>query len=197
MKLADYRITDPTLRGVEWNRWQIRMAPMLIRLKIALAAVVLSTAIVSGQQAVRPGTAGKAVRPAGTAAREIRSLINGVAVDSDRLPLANATIRLRNLQVNAIEQTVTTNALGEFSFVALPGVPYVVEITDQEGRVIAVGDVVLANPGEVAGAVLALPSNLPVLATVFSDTASLVVAAATNSGLTIVDPVLPKLSPTR
>ena len=33
------------------------MASMHVRLKVALAGVVLSTSIVSAQQAVRPGTA--------------------------------------------------------------------------------------------------------------------------------------------
>lgn len=183
---------------MKWNRWQVRMTPMLIRLNVALAGVVLSTSIVSAQQPVRPGTAIKAPRQtAKPAARDIRSLINGVVVDSDQSPLPNASLRLRNLEKNEIEQFATANALGEFSFVAQPDVPYLVEIADQAGRIIAVGDVVRANAGEVAGALVALPSHLPAMAGVFSDTASSVTAAATETGLTVVDPTLPKVSPTK
>ena len=180
------------------------MAPMHVRLKVALAGVVLSTSIVSAQQAVRPGTtAVRAVKvtrqsanaAAQRAARNIRSLINGVAIDSDQTPMPNATIRLRNLEANEIEQIVTSNGLGEFSFVARPDVPYVVEIADRAGRIVAVGDVIMANAGEVAGAVVTLPSRLPALAGVFGDTASSVMSAATGTGLTVVDPTLPKLSP--
>ena len=177
------------------------MAPMHVRLKVALAGVVLSTSIVSAQQAVRPGTAAaKAARQSANAAaqraaKDIRSLINGVAIDSDQTPLPNATIRLRNLENNKIEQVVTANARGEFSFVAQPDVPYVVEIADQAGRIVAVGDVIMANAGEVAGAIVTLPSRLPALAGVFGDTASSVMSAATGTGLTVVDPALPKLSP--
>lgn len=171
---------------------------MLIRLKVALACVVLSTSIISAQQPVRPGTVVRTARPsAKPSARQIQSLINGVAVDSDQTPLPNASLRLRNLDVNAIEQFATANTLGEFSFVARPDVPYLVEIADQAGRVIAVGDVVRANAGEVAGALVALPSHLPAMAGVFTDTASSVTAAATDTGLTVVDPTLPKVSPTR
>jgi hypothetical protein len=179
------------------------MAPMHIRLMVALAGVVLSTSLVSAQQAARPGTAAvKASRESANAAarhaaRNIRSLINGVVVDSDQAPLPNVTVRLRNLDVNEIEQVVTANGAGEFSFVARPNVPYVVEIADQAGRIVAVGDVILANAGEVAGAVVALPSRLPALAGVFGDTASSVMSAATGTGLTVVDPTLPKVSPTR
>ena len=171
---------------------------MLIRLNVALVGVVLSTAMVSSQQAPRPTTAPtEARRSSRTTSRAIVSLINGVAVDRDRKPLPNASIRLRDLQRNEIVQSATANELGEFSFVATPGVPYVVEVADRDGRVVAVGDVVMANVGEVAGAVVALPSHLPPLATVFSDTASSVRSAATSAGLMVVDPLLPKVSPTR
>ena len=66
---------------------------MLVRLKVALVGVVLSTSIVSAQQAVRPGTAVKPTpqprkAAAQRVARETRSLINGVAVDSDQTPSA-------------------------------------------------------------------------------------------------------------
>ena len=107
---------------MEWNSEKSNMAPMHVRLKVALAGVVLSTSIVSAQQAVRPGTAAAKVArqsakaAAQRAAKDIRSLINGVAIDSDQTPLPNATIRLRNLEDNTIEQVVTANARGEFSF---------------------------------------------------------------------------------
>ena len=91
---------------MEWNSEKSNMAPMHVRLKVALAGVVLSTSIVSAQQAVRPGTAAAKVArqsakaAAQRAAKDIRSLINGVAIDSDQTPLPNATIRLRNLEDN-------------------------------------------------------------------------------------------------
>ena len=181
------------------------MAPMHVRLSAALLGVVLSASIVSAQQPGHPGTAAvvKSVKPARQsanaaaqkAASNIRSLINGTAIDSDQQPLPNATLRLRNIEKNEIEQVVTANEMGEFSFIARPDVAYVVEIADQAGRIVAVGDVIMANPGEVAGAVVALPSRLPALAGVFGDTASSVMSAVTGTGLTVVDPTLPKLSP--
>ena len=61
-------------------------------------------------------------------------------------------------QVNEIEQIVTTNELGEFTFVAQPGVPYVVEIVDEAGRVVSrLSDVVVTNAGEVAGTIVVAP----------------------------------------
>jgi hypothetical protein len=188
---------------MEWNNGVNNMAPMRVRLKVALAGVVLFTSIVTAQQAVRPRTVVvKTARQAVNAAvqpgaKNIQSLINGVAIDSDQTPLPNATIRLRNIGANKIEQVISANARGEFSFIAQPDVAYVVEIADQAGRVVAVGDVIMANAGEVAGTVVALPSRLPALAGVFGDTASSVMSAATGTGLTVVDPTIPKVSPSR
>ena len=176
------------------------MTPIFLRLEVAIVGVVLSTSIVSAQQNIRPVSSKSAARPAVKAESvrgggATRSLINGVAVDSDRHPLKNMRVRLRNLDLNKIEQTALSNERGEFSFAVRPDVPYVVELTDNSGRVVAVGDVVRANVGEVAGATVALPSRLPALAGMFGDTASAVISAATGTGLTVVDPALPKVSP--
>lgn len=173
-----------------------------MRLKIALGGVVLSTSIVSAQQGVAAGAAvSKARETVRVAARksagETKSIINGVAVDARQTRLPHATVRLRNLEINKIEQVDTANELGEFTFVAQPDIPYVVEIVDQTGRAVAVGDVIMASTGEVAGAIVTLPGSLSALAGVFSNTASSVISAATGTGLTIVDPAQPKVSPSR
>jgi hypothetical protein len=180
---------------------QTKIAPVRVRLKVAIAGVVLSTAVVSADQAVGAAAAAaktrQTVAAAQKTAKDIKSLINGVALDRAQTPMPNAKVRLRNLETNDVEQVVTANESGEFSFVAQPNVPYVVEIADQAGRVVAVGDVIMANTGEVAGAVVSLPARLPALAGVFTDTASSVISAATSSGLTVIDPLQPKVSPTR
>ena len=128
-----------------------------------------------------------------------RSVIHGRAVDSASTPLPGVTVRLRNLQSHRIEQVSTANQLGEFSFPAQPEIPYIVEITDQAGQIVAVGDVVVAQAGEVASASVIHPSGLPVVVGVFSETAGSVVSAATSSGITIVDAAQPprRASPER
>lgn len=181
------------------QKGSIGVSPIYVRLAVALAGVLLSTSIVSAQ-AIRPVSTTKAVRPAVKAGsvragRETHSLINGVAIDSDRHPLKQVRVRLRNLEINEVEQTAISNDRGEFSFSVKPDVPYVVELTDQTGRVVAVGDIVTTNVGEVAASIVSLPSRLPALAGLFGETASSVISAATGTGLTVVDPDLPKVSP--
>ena len=123
-------------------------------------------------------------------------MIHGTAVDNTASPLPNATVRLRNLQTNQVEQVFTTNRVGEFTFAAQPEIPYVVEIADQAGQIIAVGDVVVAQAGEVAGAIVAIPTRLPALAGVFGETAGSVVSAATGTGITVLEStVIPEPPP--
>ena len=173
------------------------MAPMHVRVKVALACVVLSTSIVSAQQPVRPESPRAASADAQRVSRDVRTVIEGVVLDGQRKPLRNARLRLRNLEVNEIERLSTSNARGQFSFAARPEIPYVVEVTDTSSRVLAVGDVITARAGEVAGTTVVLPSRLPAIGGVFGETAASVIAAATSIGVTVVDPTLPKVSPTR
>jgi hypothetical protein len=123
-------------------------------------------------------------------------LINGVVMTADKKPQPKATVRLRNLDLNVVEQTVISNERGEFSFSVRPQSPYIIEVVGPGGRVVAVGDVVVVNAGEVARAVVMLPSRLPVTG-IFGDATLAVISAASSIGLAVVDPTLPKVSPTR
>ena len=111
-------------------------------------------------------------------------MIHGTAVDANNVPLAGSAVRLRNLQTGQVEQVATAGPQGEFTFPARPEVPYVVEITNQAGQVIAVGDVIVTQAGDVAGARVSLPTRLPQLAGIFGETASSVVSAASGTGVT-------------
>ncbi|MCM3880910.1 MAG: hypothetical protein ND807_12450 [Vicinamibacterales bacterium] len=125
-----------------------------------------------------------------------QSLLNGRAVDANQKPLADATIRLRNLQTKQIEQVTVSDNKGEFSFVVRPDTPYVAEIADQTGRTLAAGDVVNAQAGDAAATLVALPAKLPASGAIFGDTAASVMAAVTGIGVTVLQTgVLPVASP--
>jgi hypothetical protein len=158
-------------------------------LKLAAFPILGAIAVASAQT--------KPVLPAGPpqqvtgipsrAALNGKSAIHGTVIDSTHSPVPNAAVRLRNLQTNQIEQISTANRIGEFGFTAEPETPYVVEIADQTGQIVAVGDVVVAQAGGVAGAIVAIPTRLPGLAGVFSQTAGSVVSAATSTGINAVE----------
>jgi hypothetical protein len=147
-----------------------------------IALLIISSGTLISAQAV--GTVAKAGH------KGAESMIHGVALDVDARPLPNVAVRLRNLKTNRVEQKSTSNHSGEFTFIAQPEIPYVVELTDQAGRVIAVGDVIVAHSGEVASALVAIPSRLPALAGVFGETAGSVISAAVGTGITALQSTL-------
>jgi hypothetical protein len=147
-----------------------------LKIGALMVAVTLSATLASAQVAAAPVT--RVVH------KGAQSMIHGVAVDVDSHPLPNVNVRLRNLKANKVEQKTTANLAGEFNFVAQPEIPYVVELADQTGRIVAVGDVIVVHAGEVAAAMVAIPTRLPTLAGVFGETAGSVISAAAGTGLT-------------
>jgi hypothetical protein len=160
---------------------------MHISLKLALLGAFLAgvTVLAQGPSAARMIAPPRAGTTSGVGASD-RALIRGTAVDRNSRPVPNANVRLRNLQTKQIEQVSSANSLGEFTFVAQPEMPYVVELADQAGRIVAVGDVMTMQAGQVAGALVVFPSQLPAAAGFFGDTARSVMSAATSTGLTAV-----------
>jgi hypothetical protein len=176
-------------------------------LKLIALCIVLSGTIASGQT-VRPSSStGPVVHPTGPVGPPqtltsgmttdgTQSLIHGMAVDTNYSPLPNALVRLRNLQSSLVEQVSNANEMGEFTFPAKPEIPYVVEIASPAGEVLAVGDVVVAQPGAVAAAIVAIPTRLVPLAGVLGNAVNTVVSAATSAGITAVQATAtPQLSP--
>ncbi len=160
-------------------------------LTVGLFAVMTVSA---SSQVVKPVGALGPATTTGYSTKGGQALINGTAVDNHSVPLPNATVRLRNLAANQIEQVVTANQVGQFTFIARPEIPYVVEIADRLGRILAVGDIITAQAGDVAGAIIAIPSRLPAVAGVFGNTASSVFSAASSTGIAVIEPP-PPLSP--
>jgi hypothetical protein len=116
-------------------------------------------------------------------------------MNANELPLPDQMVRLRNLDTSTIEQVATTDRLGAFSFIAAPETPYVVEIVDQPGRVVAVGQVVIARAGEVAGGAVIVPAAIPAYTNLFKSSMGAVLAALGGTGLTALAPDGPPLSP--
>ena len=163
------------------------------RFLLVISVLAVTTAGVSAQ-VVRPAGPLGPSTAAGFSTKNGQALINGIAVDTNAVPLPNAIVRLRNLAVNNVEQVTSANHLGQFTFVARPEIPYVVEIADRVGRIIAVGDIITAQAGDVAGAIVTIPTRLPAVAGVFGETAASVLSAATQTGIAVAEPD-PPLSP--
>lgn len=163
---------------------------MHLILKSGLGAFLLSAVLAAAGQIEPPRTVAEM-----QVANPDKCVIYGTAVDLNAAPLPDVRVRLRNLETRTIEQVSTTNRIGEFVFVALPDVPYVVEIADRPGRVLAVGDVILIRAGEVAGSVIVVPAPIQGSAGLFRSTAGSVASAVAGTGLAWLGSPDPPLSP--
>ena len=127
---------------------------MRSRIKFTVAAVLLSTAVVSAQTTLPIGRIGPSTTATTPTQATGKAVISGTAVDASDTPIPNATVRLRNLVTTQIDQTAVTGSRGQFTFSVRPDVPYVVEIVDAPGRILAVGDVVIPASGDAVATVV-------------------------------------------
>ena len=172
------------------------------RVAATAAMLLLLGAVISAQDAQTPRAGGSnsgTVSAVNSSTRSGKAMIHGTALDANGAPLPNVTVRLRNLSSGEIEKVLTVDRTGEFTFAIHPEVPYIVEIADQAGQILAVGTVVSAQAGEVAGTTVSLAGKLPASIGLLGSTAGSVIAAASGAGVTALQPQLdaPPASPER
>jgi hypothetical protein len=159
---------------------------MMKQLSITIGLLAMMNAS-TASQVVTPVSPAGAPTTVGTPTKSGQALINGTAVDANSVPYPGATIRLRNLVTNQVEQSTVGNQFGQFSFIAQPEVPYVIEVLDRQGNLLAVGDVITVQVGEVAAAAVTIPARVPALAGLFGSTATAVLSAASLATIAVVD----------
>jgi hypothetical protein len=175
------------------------------RFFIAIGIVLAAGAPAIAEQGARAASKVTRVQKGTSAAiradkkQPAQSLIQGTAVDGQERPLANATVHLRNLQLNKVEQVAIANQRGEFSFIAVPEVPYVVEVVNKAGQIVAVSDVIAARSGEVAAAVVTIPKAAQAVGGVLGQAVGSLTSVA-STALSLVEPPAaekPPVSPER
>jgi len=111
------------------------------------------------------------------------SNISGTVIRRDRTTVANACLRLRNVDTNAIVARTTSDGSGAFSFSASERGTYLVEAIDcGNGGVLAVSDALNLGASPTLRTVVVLPADKE---TFYSSTAFLVLAAASAAGITV------------
>jgi hypothetical protein len=157
-----------------------------MRRAIASVLVVVFTAFVTPMPvvfALQPGPCGPGL-PTGC--------VNGVAADASKQPLANHTVRLRNV-ANGQTTTVTSGANGSFSFTGVNPGNFVIEIVNASNQVIATSSTVSVAAGATASITvtatmltgLAAASGATGLAGLFTGTSLVVVTAVGVAGIVI------------
>jgi hypothetical protein len=164
------------------------------RLVAVMLAALAAFPTAAAPQARASRTFSRQVVTGAVPAQSGSSVINGVAVYSNRAPVPYANVRLRNLATGDVEQLATANYAGEFSFFADPASSYVIEVLDEAGRIMATAAVATAQAGRTAALMVVLPKAASVAA-LFGNVAGAVVSAAAGIGITAVTTTDPPESP--
>jgi hypothetical protein len=124
--------------------------------------------------------------------------IQGVAWNADNSPVKFARIRLRNIVSGRIQAGVVANEDGRFVFADVPPGAYLVELVNDDGRVLAVGHTFTIGEGETVATFVRLPSKAPWFQGFFSNAAAIIAVAAASTGITAVAPeAVPPVSSAR
>jgi hypothetical protein len=124
--------------------------------------------------------------------------IQGVAWEADNSPIGFAKIRLRNVVNGRLQGGVIADADGRFVFKEVAPGAYLIELVNDDGRVLAVGHTFSLGPGETVATFVRLPRKAPWFHGFFSNAAGLVAAAAATTGITAVAPeAVPPVSSAR
>jgi hypothetical protein len=153
----------------------------------ALAAALACPAIPAVVSAESP--------QASVAPKSMKSIVSGVVWNADNSPYPNGKVRLRNVRSGRVEATAVTTERGQFTFSPVPSGSYLTEVIDDAAKVIAVGQPFRVEPGETAATFVRLPARKSWLASAFSNTAAVVIAAASSAGVTAIGSQAPPVSP--
>jgi hypothetical protein len=115
-------------------------------------------------------------------------LIAGFAWNADNSGIPGAKLRLRNVSTGKIAASSIADQLGQFRFEAAPG-SYLIELVDDAGKLLAVGQVFSVGAGESVATFVRLGNHVPWVAGFFTNAAVAAITAAAAQGVTALAPV--------
>ena len=122
-------------------------------------------------------------------------VVRGVVWAGDNSPVANAKVRLRNIETGRVISASETSTNGQFVFGNVAKSSYLVELVSDNGKVLAVGPTFRIEAGQTISTVVRVPTRRSWYAGMFSNAAAAVIAAASSVGLTAVGTHGPPISP--
>ncbi len=112
--------------------------------------------------------------------------LTGSVRDAGDRPVANALVRLRNLDTCAIVVTTTTISGGAYAFTGVAPGSYVVEVIDASGQILSTSAALTVTAGQGLSGVLVTLTSIAekgALASFFTSTTGVVVLAAAGAGI--------------
>lgn len=147
-----------------------------------LRAIVTAVALLACSVISVSANDAKGTRPPSEAGTRIL----GTAWKADNTPIPEARLRLRNVTTGRMEATTVANGKGQFGFTNIEPDTYVVELVNEDGKVLAISKVFSVTPGETIATFVRLSARAPWFSGFFSNAATSAVAAASSLGVTAV-----------
>jgi len=112
------------------------------------------------------------------------SSMSGSVKHSDGRTIANATVRLRDLETGQLAAAATSDASGQFSFIGLAGGSFTVEIVNAAGEIIGSSAPISVAPGAaITGVVVFTTDQSKKGGAFFTSTAGLIAIAASGAAV--------------
>ena len=112
--------------------------------------------------------------------------IVGFVRDGADNPIPAARLRLRDATGGRIVMVTRADQEGRFRFGGVASGSYLVELVDDDGKVLGVSDTVSLTPGEIAEALIRLGARSPWHSGFFVNAAMAAVSAAAGLGVTAI-----------
>jgi hypothetical protein len=164
-------------------------------LLLGVLAPALLTTVFAQSEVRKPDAAGQDVTVAGKSARvealprapvDAFATVQGSAVDAANHPLTNSPLRLRDARAGQIVGRQLTDREGLFLFRSVEPGSYIVELVDDDDRIMAASQLLHINAGDAVSAIVKLPMKAPLLGGLLGHTvasAAAVSAAAAAAGV--------------
>ena len=133
------------------------------------------TASSPAQQETSHGVSAVVLRNSGT--------VTGTAWHRNNTPVSHALLRLRNGTDGQIVARTRADAAGRFTFAEVAAGNYIVELVDESGRVLGVGQMFNLGPGETLATFVRLGTDVRWFTGFFNNAAAVAIASAASLGL--------------
>jgi hypothetical protein len=108
----------------------------------------------------------------------------GHAWRADNSPFPRAHLRLRDVRTGRVVANIVADERGQFTFDRVAPGAYVVELVDDDQRVLALGQLLGVSPDDTVITFVRLATQSPWTANLFTNAAAAVIAAASGLGIT-------------
>lgn len=160
--------------------------------RISLSAAALAALLAAAPADAQPaGRQSRVPTTGGVPDTATAGDVAGTTLDAGGRALPDTRVQIRNLRSGHIEQSTTSDRLGQFIFRRLPPGTYVVEMTLTDGSVVAISDPVTVVDGQVARTVVQMAARNRSFAWWLGSTTTLALSQAAGLGVLAVNPGQP------